>query len=596
MSIACCTSRTRMLGLLSLSALIVTMLHSIVAELPTESVSAVFTECADGIDNDHDGLTDYPQDPQCLSLHDDSEGPTGRGLFVSVSDGLTTVAPNGHMTYTVSLRTEREEPMVVDVFFQMPHQTNFLNASDGGDKNEEIIVWRNVSVYPGKLRPLYVNVNVTPHAKENLLLVAEAASEGEKSTDTTRVELSESDRVHELPKMKVSVTDGLKYAQPGEVLNYVVAVRNPTNEERTVDLRLQIPTDTDVEYVSGDHTSNRQAITWSDQKIGPLGSREYKVTVRIDHNAEEFYMIRTHASVGAAKATDTTSVHTGILPTSILVSTTDGLDQIVPGALVTYDIAVDNVSNQLATEVDVNNALPNHLEFVDASEGGYWTGKNVRWEGLTVAPNGNRMLRVTGRVRSDAPLGERLRNTVSVNDFEAVDYTHVGDTIAGAGLTQPGNVLITKRADRSEVQPGDTVSYTVSLRNTTDKTLHNILVEDKMDSPHVRITNANSGLSDGTNVSWMIDSLAPGQDWSMTYDAQIDYRAPHGVTVPNVVTVSGDGMETISLTERIYTSEIGVISNLPPTGAAFDALFLGLTGLLGAGQTLAQRRKLLKLV
>ena len=157
-------------------------------------------------------------------------------------------------------------------------------------------------------------------------------------------------------------------------------------------------------------------------------------------------------------------------------------------------------------------------------------------------------------------------------------------------------MLITKRADRSEVQPGDTVSYTVSLRNTTDKTLHNILVEDKMDSPHVRITNANSGLSDGTNVSWMIDSLAPGQDWSMTYDAQIDYRAPHGVTVPNVVTVSGDGMETISLTERIYTSEIGVISNLPPTGAAFDALFLGLTGLLGAGQTLAQRRKLLKLV
>lgn len=585
-----------MLGLLSLSALIVTMLHSSVAKLPTETVSAVFTECADGIDNDHDGLTDYPQDPQCLSLHDDSEGPTGRGLFISVSDGLTTVAPNGHMTYTVALRTEREEPMVVDVFFQMPHQTNLLSISDGGSQDEELVIWKNVSVYPGKLRPLYVNVNVTPHAEENLLLVAEAASEGEKSTDTTRVELNEASRVRELPQMKVSVTDGLKYAQPGEVLNYVVAVRNPTNKERSVDVRLQIPTDTDVEYVSGEHTSNRQAITWSDQVIGPLGSREYKVSVRIDNNAQEFYMIRTHASVGAAKATDTTSVHTGVLPTSILVSTTDGLDEIVPGALVTYDIAVDNVSNQLATEVDVNNALPNHLEFVDASEGGYWTGKNVRWEGLTVAPNGNRTLRVTGRVRTDAPLGERLRNTVSVNDFEAVDYTHVGRTVAGAGLAQQKNVLISKRADRNEVQPGDTVSYTVALQNTTNRTLYNVLVEDRMDSPHVRILNASSGTADGNSVAWVIPELAPGQDWSMVYDAQIDYRAPHGVTVPNVVTVSGDGMETISLTERIYTSQIGVISNLPPTGAAFDALFLGLTGLLGAGQTLAQRRKLLKLV
>ncbi|PIR54127.1 hypothetical protein COU75_02500 [Candidatus Peregrinibacteria bacterium CG10_big_fil_rev_8_21_14_0_10_42_8] len=592
MSIAQSTSRTRMIGLLSLSALFVTILHSVVAGLPTHTASAVFTECADGIDNDHDGLTDYPQDPQCLSLHDDSEGPTGRGLFVSLSDGLTTVAPNGHMTYTVSLRTEREEGMVVDVYFQMPHQTNLLSISDGGSRSEEIIVWKNVSVYPGKLRPLYVNVNVTPHAEENLLLVAEAVAEGEKSTDTTRVELDEASRTRELLQMKVSVTDGMKYAQPGEVLNYVVAVRNPTNDERTVDVRLQIPTDTEVEYVSGDYTSNRQAIVWSNQVIGPQGVREYKVSVRIDSNAQEFYMIRTHASVGAAKATDTTSVHTGVLPTSILVSTTDGLDQIVPGALVTYDIAVDNISNQLATEVDVNNALPQHLEFVDASEGGYWTGKNVRWEGLTVAPNGNRTLRVTGRVRSDAPLGERLRNTVSVKDFEAVDYTHVGNTIAGAGLAQQKSVLISKHADRNEVQPGDTVMYTVSLQNTTGRTLYNVLIEDRMDSDHVRILNASSGTTDGNSVSWVIPELGAGEDWSTVYNAQIDYRAPHGVVIPNVVTVSGDGMETISLTERISTSHINVISNLPPTGAAFDALFLALTGLLGAGQTLAQRRRL----
>ncbi len=589
------TSRTRVLAAIAGSALVVTMLHSVVAQLPVEHVSAVFTECADGIDNDHDGLTDYPQDPQCLSLHDDSEGPTGRGLFVSLSDGLTTVEPGGHMTYTVGLRTEREEEMLVDVYFQMPHQTNLISVSDGGNRSEELIIWRNISVYPGRLRNLYVNVNVTPHAAEDLLLVSEAIAEGEKATDTTRVELGEDAKVHELPQMKVSVTDGKKYAQPGEVLDYTVAVRNPTNEERTIDVRLQIPTDTYVEYVSGDHTSNRKAISWNDQKIGPKGAREYKVSVRIDENAEEFYMIRTHASVGAAKATDTTSVHTGVLPTSILVSTTDGLDEIVPGALVTYDIAVENISNQLATEVDVNNALPSHLEFVDASEGGYWTGKNVRWEGLTVSPHGNRTLRVTGRVRSDAPIGQRLRNRVSVNDFEAVDYTNVGNQIAGAGIANRGNVLISKRADRTEVQPGDTVSYTVSLQNVTNRTLRNLKVEDRMDSPHLRILSANAGHADGNRVTWTIPELAPGQDWSMVYTAQVDYRAPHGVSVPNIVTVSGEGMETVSLTERIHTSQIGVISNLPPTGAAFDALFLGLTGLLGAGQTLAQRRRLLKL-
>lgn len=31
------------------------------------------TECNDGIDNDGDGLIDYPADPGCLSLSDTSE-------------------------------------------------------------------------------------------------------------------------------------------------------------------------------------------------------------------------------------------------------------------------------------------------------------------------------------------------------------------------------------------------------------------------------------------------------------------------------------------------------------------------------------------
>lgn len=588
----CCTSRIRMLGILSLSALLVTMLHSSVVQLPTESASAAFAECADGIDNDSNGYIDYPQDPNCSSLQDNSEGNTGKGIFLSLSDGLATVNPNGHATYTIGLRTERNDPMIVDVTFLMPHQTNLISASDGGFKSDELIVWKNVSVNPGSLRSLYVNINVSPDADEGYLLVAEARSDGEKSTDTTRVELDDDAKIRQERPMNVSVTDGKVYAQPDEVLNYTVSVRNPTNKERTVDVRLQIPTDTAIEYISGKYTKNRQAVTWDNQVIGPNSAREYKVAVRIAKNAAEFYMIRTRATVGVAFATDTTTVHTGIAPQSIQASITDGLDEIVRGALVTYDIAIANSSNQLATEIDVNNALPSYMEFVDASEGGYWTGKNVRWEGLTVSPHGNRTLRVTGRVRSDAPQGERLKSTISVSNFQAVDYTTVGSTVSGMGLQKGKNVLISKVSDRSEVQPGDSVTYTVRLQNITGKTLHNVKVEDRMNSPYIRVTNAQSGIADGNSIVWTIPALAPGQDWTVQYQAQIDYRAPHGVTIPNIVTVSGEGIETVSLAQRIYTSHIEVISNLPPTGAAFDAIFLMLTGMLGAAQTLMQRRKL----
>lgn len=485
--------------------------------------------------------------------------------------------------------------MSVDVYFQMPHQTNLLGTSDGGARSEELVVWKDVSVFPGRLRNLTVTVEVHPDAKKDLLLVAQVASEGEKATDTTRVEEDDDAIIASRTPLNISVTDGKKYAQPGEALSYTVSVRNPTQENRNFDLRLQIPTETEVEYVSGDHNSNRQAINWNNQTVGPNGAREYKVTVRIDHNAEEFYTIRTRASVEAVSATDTTTVHTGVLPDAILVTTSDGLDQVVQGALVTYDIALDNLTNKLATEVDVNNALPSYLEFVDASEGGYWTGTNVRWQGLTVAPNGSRTLRVTGRVRSDAPLGERLRNTVSVKGYQSVDTTIVANAISGKGLAKQGNVLVRKHADRGEVRPGETVTYTVSVQNTTDRPVENVKVEDRMDSPYVRIMNSDSGHATSNGVTWTIPVLQPGQSWNVSYTAQIDYRAPHGVSIPNIVTVSGQGMDTISLTERIYTMQIGVISNLPPTGAAFDAIFIGMTSVAGAAQTIAQRKKLKKL-
>lgn len=576
--------------------MLVLTLHSTVSGIPAERASAVFTECADGIDNDHDGRTDYPQDPQCLSLHDDSEGPTGRGLFVTVSDWKDTIHAGGSLTYIISLRTEREEPIIADVFFQMPHQTNLIGTSDAGERNEERIRWRDISVYPGRVRKITVTVEVDPDAQNELLLVAQVTAEGEKDTDTTRVEREDDNMIKSEPLMNVSVTDGLKYVQPGEILEYLVVVRNPSNKERDYDLRLQIPTDTTVEYVSGDHSSNRQAISWNGQKIGPLGAREYTVAVRVKHNAQEFFTIRTRASIGAALATDTTTVHTGILPNAIIATTTDGLDEIVPGALVTYDIGLQNGTNQLATEVDLANALPRYLEFVDASEGGYWTGNNVRWENLTIAPSGKRSLRVTGRVRSDAPIGERLRNTVSVNGYESVDTTTVGSQVAGRGLARRSEVLVSKNADRGEVRPGEKVGYTVSVTNTTDHELYNVLVQDRMQSDHIRVLSTENGQLAGDSISWNIPVLKPGQHWDTRYQAQIDYRAPHGVTIPNVVTVSGRGMDTVSLEDRIYTSQIGVISNLPPTGAAFDAMFLALSGLLGAAQTLWQRRKLLLLL
>ena len=75
---------------------------------------------------------------------------------------------------------------------------------------------------------------------------------------------------------------------------------------------------------------------------------------------------------------------------------------------------------------------------------------------------------------------------------------------------------------------------------------------------------------------------------------QVHPRAPHGMELINAISATGEGMENIALTERVYTSRLGVVSKLPKSGAALDWLFLILTGMFGIGQSALQmKRKLL---
>lgn len=69
--------RTFRKRLILLAAVVVVLVLSpgqvIFADSASVSVTIAVTECSDGIDNDGDGLIDYPNDPDCDSLSDDDE-------------------------------------------------------------------------------------------------------------------------------------------------------------------------------------------------------------------------------------------------------------------------------------------------------------------------------------------------------------------------------------------------------------------------------------------------------------------------------------------------------------------------------------------
>ena len=57
--------------------------------LESDSLAKKVTyQCGDGFDNDGDGLTDYPEDPQCIAAYDYSELPQCSDGIDNNGDGL----------------------------------------------------------------------------------------------------------------------------------------------------------------------------------------------------------------------------------------------------------------------------------------------------------------------------------------------------------------------------------------------------------------------------------------------------------------------------------------------------------------------------
>ena len=480
-----CFTRLRTVALLGLAALIITTAHTAAVGLPAQTSLAQTVECSDGIDNDHDGWTDYPNDGGCEGFLDENEI---QGIYGD------------------------RDPV------------HFPEPSD--------------------IAPLFITVG-----------------------------------------------DGRDFAEPGELLHYDIVVDNAEGQDRTFELRTQLPAELSLEAVTEDPMIDVRSLIWSDQFIRAGESRSYGVAARIVTGTADLQALRVRAYAGQAIGTDTTSIFRGVVPAAFSVAVSDGAAYAMPGDVLEYEIAIHNAETKLATEVDVDAALPQYTEFVAASEGGTWTGNGIRWNNLTVSPKGDRLLGLKLRIRSDAPIGTAVQFVANVKGHQGVDITEVAVASDVAPQTENATVLLRKSADRTEVRPGETITYTVYLRNTTDHEIQSLTVEDRLDLRYMQVVGGDAGAMQGDRIVWTIPALASSEDWQVRYTVRVAEGTPHGAELLNVVSVSGEGMENISLTQRVFTARISVVSTLPPAGAPLDLLFLLGSSIAALAPTVALRKR-----
>jgi hypothetical protein len=404
---------SRVLGLLTAASLLVPHAYA---------SPGMYPQCSDGIDNDGDSFIDYPEDQNCTTINDISESPD-EGVFVTLTDGHDRVSPGEALTYVITLKQQRDPVKLVDVSFHVPAQNAISSTSDGGAIQNGTIFWNKVAVFKDSIRTLTVHVAVSPTVTPGQLLVSQVRVADRTATDTTMV--------NNLPipypqnQLVVAVSDHRDNALPGDMLDYIVSVRNPEKNAATVHVRVKIPAALHVVDSQGATFVNDE-IVWMNVTINPGQERVMSFRAQVDSRLPNRYPIQVVARAGNVVGYDRTISGSAGGAYNLFASITDNQVRASRGDLLTYWIHVDNTSGRLDTDANITASLPQYAEFVSANEGGNWDGKNVRWMHMQVAPGSSRDLSYTIRVRGDAPDGTSLRATATVQGATVSDTTQVG--------------------------------------------------------------------------------------------------------------------------------------------------------------------------
>lgn len=200
--------------------------------------------------------------------------------------------------------------------------------------------------------------------------------------------------------------------------------------------------------------------------------------------------------------------------------TKDCTPRALVGEQFTYNIRVFNDSQIAAEDVTVTDNLPDGISYVSSNPSSNGGGSALSWSLGSVGGGESRDIQVT-------VTGSRtgtFTNCAEVRTRRGLNARDCCDTV----ITSPALAL--EKTCPAEVTTCDTITYTLTVRNTGDGPANNVRVTDNL--PDGIVTN------DGRRtVTFDAGTLEPGQ----AKKADITVRAERTGTFNNVATAEADG-------------------------------------------------------
>ena len=504
---------------------------------------------------------DEPTDPTKEATKiEDVEITTTQGVTVEVGDAITyEIAYTNHTADRVTVTIVDELDDGVDFFDATGYPATEGNVTAVYDEDTHTVTWTITGVAPFTSGSVELTVEVNETAKEvgdgeDLATVDNTATVtiGNNSSETTTpVEIPVKDdepadptkEATQINDTVIETTDGVT-VEVGDEITYEIAYTNHTADR--VDVTIRDVLDGGVDYVgaTGDPTEGNvtavydeetHTVTWTIKDVAPFTDGSVTLTVLVTEDAkktepgEELATVDNTAYVAIGDGEtefETKPVEIPVEPddpekpekSSDIEDSGNSFGMIEVGDQIVYTIEYYNNLN-VPANVTVIDHLDSGVDFVSAGNGGSYDSAThtVKWTIQNVAPFTTGTVTLTVVVNESAIDGSEptVTNTASA---EVGNQSSFDSEEVEIPVYNPDVEIVKEVADNREESEqkgyyavGETVEFEITVTNTGNVTLSNLVVSDDIHASGDAEIVAGTGYQIDADGNAVIAALEPGE-------------------------------------------------------------------------------------
>ncbi len=371
--------------------------------------------------------------------------------------------------------------------------------------------------------------------------------------------------------LSLTKSDGDLTATPGSIIAYALNYRNVGNQTATgVVLTEMVPANTSFNAAAstagwscaaGAPAGTNCTFTVGNLAAGASGSATFAVQVNAALPAGVIQIANT-ASIGddgsngadLDTSDNTASDSTPVTAAPDLQLTkSDGGASAEPGGAITYILSYRNVGNQEATGVVLTETVPANTSFDATASTAGWTctpdgsaGSTCTYTVGNLAAGASGSVNFVVRVNNPLPAGvTEVVNAARISDDGSngadptPDNNQAGDSTP---LTAAPDLVVTKDDGEDFVLPGQTLTYTLRVRNVGNRGATGVEVRDTLPAGVSFVAASDGGTESGGVVTWPPFDLPGGAEVTRTVTVQVANPFINaGGAIVNTATASDDG-------------------------------------------------------